>query len=355
MIFHIFSDSPYTYRFIKFVNKTWEPCNHEFIILMKEGSRFGDYYKKTENCHPISRRFRFFQYANLFFKAQKVIFHQLNHPRLFLTLSLLYPSVFHKCIWSMWGADVYFHKNKTNSLKDNVIDNIMRHTIAKLPVITGYIPGDFEIVKSHYRCNAIYIQSKYPSPVDIESIKAITVNQKKQGASTTIMVGNSADPSNGHIDAFAQLSKYRNEKIKILSVLSYGGSHKYIHSVIESGRRIFGKNFIPVTDYLSFEDYLNLISSVDILFFNHKRQQGFGNLIIFFALEKKVFISCNVTPYDYYKSIGISLFAIEKIQNMSFSEFVQVDTYDMQRNRAIILKEINLTNIKNQWNCVFNA
>jgi hypothetical protein len=226
--------------------------------------------------------------------------------------------------------------------------------ISKIPYITGYIPGDFEIVKSNYKSDAKYIKSKYPSPVDIERVKALKVDQKQE-ASTNIMVGNSGAPSNEHMHAFMQLSKYRDEKIKILSVLSYGGKREYIRSVIESGKSIFGDKFLPIIDYMSFEDFLNLISSVDIAYFSHKRQQGLGNLYLCFALGKKIFISRNVTPYDYYKSIGISLFPIEEVTNMSFDEFVRFDKHLMERNKSILFEEIDLANIKKEWENVFNA
>jgi len=354
MILHIFSDSSYTYKYIDFVNSTWDPHDHEFVVLTMENSRFKEYYHHTANCHPVSGRLSFLHYAALFLKARKVIFHQLNQPRLLLILSLLYPSVFYKGVWSIWGGDVYFHRYKTKSIKDNLIEKIMGHVISKLPYITGYIPGDFEIIKTHYKTDAKYIKSKYLIPFDMEEVKELK-SERKQDASTTIMVGNSADPLNEHVNAFAQLSRYKNEKIKILSVLSYGGSGQYVDKVIETGKSIFGEKFVPITDYMSFEEYLNFISSVDIAFFNHKRQQGLGNVVLFFALGKKVFISRNVTPYEYYKSIGISLFPTEQVPNMTFDEFIQIDEDAIEQNRAIIFDDVNLANIKNEWENVFNA
>lgn len=357
MILHIFTDSPYTYRYIDFVNKMWEPRIHEFIVSAKKNSRFKDYYQNTKNCHMVSEKGRgFLLYASLFVKAQKVIFHQLNQPRLFMALILIYPSIFRKSVWSIWGGDVYFHRYKTNSLKDDLIEKTVEHVISKLPFVTGYIPGDFEVVMSRYKSNAKYIKSKYPSPIDIEGVKAFKA-EKKQDASKTIMVGNSADPSNEHIDAFSQLSRYKDKNIKVLSVLSYGGNDEYISRVITSGKDIFGDKFVPIIDFMSFDEYLNFISVVDICYFNHRRQQGLGNVILCLALGKKVFISHDVTAYDYYRSIGISLFPTEEVMNMTFDEFVQFDTYAcaIERNKAIIFEDQDLANIRSEWEDVFNA
>ena len=352
MILHVLSDSPYTYRFIDFVNKMFTPADHKFVVLISKNSRFANYYGSIENCQIAHSRFDYFKAAAKFYKAEKIIFHQLNQPRLLLILSILYPLSLRKSTWSIWGGDAYFHLYKEDTLKDKLIERIFAHSIRRFPTIAAYIPGDYAVVKKRYGINAKYIQAKYPSPIDVDYLREIKKLKKNQ-PTKTILVGNSGDPSNAHIATFELLYKYKDNDIKVVSVLSYGGSKDYVGKVIENGAKIFGDKFTPITEYMALKDYLWFASDVDICVFNHKLSQGLGNLYLFFSLGGKVFISNQTSPYKYYKSIGVELFATEDIQYMSFEAFCRFSDESRKNNMALILKEIDYTQLRLEWESVF--
>lgn len=354
MILHIFSDSPYTYKFIDLVNQMFSPAEHQFVVLLNRNSRFAGYYSSVKNCRLAYSNIDFFKSAVRFFEAEKIIFHQLNQPRLLLFLSIFYPLSFRKSTWSIWGGDAYFHSFKKNTLKDNLIERVFAHVIRRFPTIAAYIPGDYDVVKAKYNTKAKYIRAKYPSPIDVGCLRDVPKIEKKL-PTTTILVGNSGDPSNEHIATFELLSKYKNHDIKVVSVLSYSGTKDYIEKVIESGNMIFGNKFSPITEYMPLEDYLKFISDVDICVFNHKLSQGLGNLFLFFALGGKVFISNQTTPFQFYKSTGVDLCATEDIQHLSFEDFCTFSQESRQTNKDLIFKEIDYRQIVLEWEQVFNA
>lgn len=52
--------------------------------------------------------------------------------------------------------------------------------------------------------------------------------------------------------------------------------------VIIKGKELFGEKFIPLTEFMTFEKYLEFLGSIDIAIFAHKRQQAMGNTITIF-------------------------------------------------------------------------
>lgn len=43
----------------------------------------------------------------------------------------------------------------------------------------------------------------------------------------------------------------------------------------------------PIVDFMDFNEYINFLSTIDIAIFNHKRQQGMGNIITLLGMGKK--------------------------------------------------------------------
>lgn len=353
MILHILTDSPYTIKFIGFTNQYFNKNDHQYIVALRKTRAFDNYYTDIDNCYIVYSFTDIIKLASKFVKARKVIFHQLNQPKLLLLLLLFYPAAFRKGVWSIWGADAYYHLYKTNSIKDRLIYKVFAISIKRFDTIVSMIPGDYELVKKRYNSMAKYFHAYYPSSIDLSSIDIIVKQTKAEQAQTIIMVGNSGDPSNKHADSFELLLRYRYHNIAVVSVLSYGGNDQYIKSVIKLGRELFGKKFIPVTEFMSFDDYLSFLSKVDICIFSHKRQQGLGNLFLFLALGKKLYISKQITTYNHFTSIGIKIFSTEDIESMSFESFCSMDLNLSQDNSKIIKSELSFDRIKRQWKRVY--
>lgn len=352
-ILHVLSDSPYTYKFVKFIERNFDSNKHMFIIFCSsKTSEYLEFYRTNDNCIVTTNKTIYFKYRTEFKLSKKVILHQMNHPRMMLALLFFYPDIFNKIIWSIWGGDVYFYKYKTGSLKDNLIELLRKIVIKKIPIITSWVRGDYQRVVDVYNTRAKYIKSKYPSPIDFKNIYDIPERVKKNGE-IVILVGNSADPSNEHILTYKLLEKYKNNNIKVCSVLSYGGDKNYIKNVIEVGNKIFRGKFEPILNYMDFEAYLQFLASCDVCVLNHKRQQGLGNQVVFLALGKKLFISNATSPFKYYSDLGINIHSTESIKNFTFSQLIMQDKKSKDENIAKMCNEMSESVIKDEWNNVF--
>lgn len=97
---------------------------------------------------------------------------------------------------------------------------------------------------------------------------------------TDLLVGNSATPTNNHIEAFEHIRRCADlEGRRIVVPLSYGDP-AYAREIVRIGRKLFGSAFVPLLDFLPRERYLELLDTCGVLVMNHLRQQALGNVVI---------------------------------------------------------------------------
>ncbi|GLS89621.1 hypothetical protein GCM10007916_06880 [Psychromonas marina] len=351
---HIMTHSPYTIRYISFVNKYFCQNDHKFIVYCEkeEGNNNKDYPYK--NVIFTKNKMLFRQFRGIINASKMLIIHQLNHPVFMLELLFFAPKILKKTAWVLWGGDVYYAQyNKT--IKSKIIEFLREKVIKRIPLIISYVKGDFDVIQKQYNSGAKYLKADYPSPIDISAIEKTCIKDVDDLKKTKIIVlGNSADPSNEHFESIDILSKYKNESILIKCILSYGGNDEYKNQVIKYGKEKFEEKFLPILEYQSFDEYLEMINASDICVLNHKRQQGLGNQKVFLMLMKKLYISNVTTPFDYFKSIDINIDATEKIVDMSYEEFIRTDNKYLLNNRVNILNDISNVTIQKAWEVVFN-
>lgn len=158
-----------------------------------------------------------------------------------------------------------------------------------------------------------------------------------------IQIGNSADPSNNHLEVFEKLKKYKDTSIEIICPLSYGDvGHR--DKIIKEGNRIFGEKFIPIITLMPFDEYLGLLAKIDIAIFNHKRQQAMGNITTLLGLGEKVYIRYDITSWDFCKDHGLKVFS----SNAGFSDLLQ----EMTKIEKV-KKHFSENKLKDDWKMIF--
>lgn len=213
--------------------------------------------------------------------------------------------------------------------------NNKKALLRKISVFSPVLTSEFKPVKNSIEgFEAIYMKWNY-------GLNYLHENQKSIGfvRGQNILVGNSADPNNNHIEIFNIL---RGLSIpadsKIIVPLSYGEMN-YKNEIIAIGKRMFGDNFQPVTQMLEMKEYVDLLASCSIVIFNHKRQQGAGNAGIALFLGAKIFMNPESLLYQEYVDQGLVVFSNSVIEN-ELTEYgvAYLDKNTMLHNRDLILK-----------------
>lgn len=247
-------------------------------------------------------------------KAEKVIIHGLFDLKSILVLFSM-PWLLKKCHWVIWGGDLYIYQLGKRSIFWHIQEFIRRPVIENMGHLVTYIPGDVDLARKWYGAKGdyheclMYLSNTYNS-LDIPSAKTDTIN---------IQIGNSADPSNNHIQILEKLLPFKDENIKIYAPLSYGDKLQ-AEEVIVKGKELFGDKFIALTDFMPLEEYLQFLGNIDIAIFNHKRQQAMGNTITLLGLGKTVFVRSDTTQWQFFKDRSIKVYDSTKLDSLHKNE-----------------------------------
>jgi hypothetical protein len=175
--------------------------------------------------------------------------------------------------------------------------------VRRLGLITTTVPGDYHLARNWYGAKGKFVHNlMYPShlfrqPLSVDPIRRAPIQ---------VHIGNSADPSNNHKEIIDKLASLDEQEFIAYVPLSYG-LPSYRDEIIAYGRQRLGKRFSPLTEFMPSREYDRYMEGIDIAIFNHRRQQGMGNIIALLGMGKTIWLRSDVTPWNYFTSIGIKL------------------------------------------------
>lgn len=289
-----------------------------------------------------------------------IVLHGLNT---FMSRMVLKSNKNVNFLWILWGAEIYNNVNEPlgNNFGDqtrrifkikttsNLIIKYLRYikyrykynidnfeilnAIKRIKYIGILHQEDFDLMyrKNILRKDAQYIKySYYPLEFIFKGIENMNISNDN------ILVGNSAYPTNNHIEAFNLLKEFDLKDKKLIVPLSYGDS-EYKSEIIKFGNKLFKNNFKPLLDFLPLYEYQKKMQQCGIVIMNNYRQQAVGNIVAMLWIGAKVYLDERNTFYHYLKRIGIIIFSVEKelkIENQS--AFKLLENFEIEENRKIL-------------------
>lgn len=312
---HIASCDKFIPPFVKLINQEFDIDSHCFVI--KSGMADSK-LKLDKNVLLFSNKkldlLKY--YANIAFRmslADRIILHSLLDIKI-ITILFFMPWCLPKCYWFIWGADLYRYNARKKNFKSRVKEFLRRIVFKKIGYLVTYVKGDFELAKEWYNSKGKFVECiMYTS-----NLYTLENYEKKEKENINILLGNSSDPTNNHIDSLERLLPFKGDNIKIYSPLSYGDP-AYADKINSIGKQWFGERFIAIRDFMSLEQYNEFLTTIDIAIFNHDRQQAMGNTIKLLGLGKTVYIRENTSQWEFFNEKEISVKSIEKLESLSYS------------------------------------
>ncbi|MGH4118092.1 TDP-N-acetylfucosamine:lipid II N-acetylfucosaminyltransferase [Clostridium sp.] len=341
---HLIENEKFTNKFIKFINKNFDPKEHLFIVI---GKGVGATIDSFDNVKVISNNIRgLITILGDMWASKKIFLHGLFNWRIILFL-FFQPWLLKKSNWVIWGGDLYYYKYRKNTYKSNLYEFFRKFTIRRVGGLITHVKGDYELAKEWYGARGKYYYSfMYPSNLfneyDLSKVK-------KSNKKTYIQVGNSSNPSNNHLEVFDKLKKYKNKNIEIICPLSYGNI-EYRDKVIANGNKIFGDKFNPIIEFICFDEYLELLAKIDIAVFNHNRQQALGNITTLLGLGKKVYIRDDITTWQFCIEHELKVYS----SNQNLNGFFDKVTIDKRlKNINNVKKHFSEKKLYSDWKSIF--
>lgn len=354
---HVIINHSVTAPFIELINKNFNSEEHVFYVI-RGWSEEKVKIPVCENVYPINNLYNILNGFRLLIDmnlSKKIFFHSLFSP--FLLLSLFFqPWLLKKSGWIIWGGDLHLYSAERKTFKGKLEEYIRRRVIRNFSEIITSIKGDYELAKEWYKVKSAYRCAMYAPPLQTKDIDKIVGGVIDTISSDTIciQIGNSATKPNNHFEILNSLKKFQSENIKIYALLAYG-EEAYADEVIVHGKAIFGDNFFGIKDYLQFKDFVLFMNRMNIIIFNHERQQAVGNLLLAMYLKKKIFMNEKSTLWEFFERDNQMV--VSKTQNllqMNFNSFKGEEETILENNKKRVENVLGEKYFVDSWRVLFD-
>lgn len=208
--------------------------------------------------------------------------------------------------WHVWGADLYEVSTDWRFRGLYWLRRLAQHRVAHVFATRG----DIQCYKQRHPdvpATLLYFPTKMG--FSAEKLKLpITVAER-----LTILVGNSGDRSNRHLEALREIHRQFGDQVHLIIPLGYPADNgQYIAEIRAKASNLFPpENVQLITQPMPFDDYLGLLADCSLAYFIFPRQQAVGTLCLLmqfgipFVLNKKNSFCLDLqeqkVPVLYYK------------------------------------------------------
>lgn len=323
MNFHLLTDNPvYIDYFIEMADSIKE--SKDYYILLKD---------KSDIKHVKSSNINFFnieeavEYYNTH-KFEKIFIHYLNNDAIKF-INFLDNEV--PIYWIFWGADGYRHPklnrkiylpetrkllNKLNpksfqdlignQIRNLILERKLNKVFKRINYCCTQVKGDYDLIKSVSPDFSFEHKFFAYRGVNSDKTRNETGEKENNRKGYNILLGNSANPTNNHLDILKILLNYKENVESIICPLSYSGSEKYVKMIVEYGNENFGDKFRALENFLPLEEYNDIMNTIDIGIFYHSRQQAYSNTLLVLEKGNKILMNPTSTLYKMYRDLKIN-------------------------------------------------
>jgi hypothetical protein len=313
---HFFLLTTYTYN--PYLNKT--DFSSEVYDKLFEKNKHPK-YKFLNSSISLVRRFFFFTNKDI------LIIHEnsslFGYSYFFwLFLNLMGKNYCKRISIVNWGVPDFSNQTR-KSIIQRILFKITKNVLNNFRFVIALSSEDKIKIEKQYKLQNViiapYIRDSYKEFNSIK--KPLNVNNQP----VRVMISHSGYEQNNHIHVFQLLERYKNENMQIICPLSYGNT-EYVEKVKKEGKRIFNEKFIYIEELLSRDNYLDLLTSINVFIANTTMQTGL--FVINFGLCTGLKMYLRGNNFNSIKLLGFNTNNVKELDDISFNTFIFPDDGD---------------------------
>lgn len=354
MIVHLFPKSQFTEEFVQFINGHFNKQEHIFLLYTNKSFELNEQIYEQSNVIDMDKK-NLSYVSKILQTCNMIILHNLSVNFDLLFMFWTHRSWVKKSLWLVWGSDLYSYRVPKKKWMDRFVEYMKRSIISNLPIVATLADGDYQLARQWYGAKGGNMRLDYCEEYTINLLNRLKKSAPEKKETINILLGNSATVTNQHEEALFFLKKYAEEDIKIITPLSYGDK-EYAEKIISLGKDLFGDKFVPLTDYMSRDEYYEILNIVDVAIFNNDRQQATGNITALLYLKKKVYLRTDTSMWDeWVNKEGYILHDIRDVEKEEFLAFCNMDVLELNQNEEIVSHFFDVGSRKKEWETVFEG
>lgn len=334
-VLHIVPDD----KFIDYFKKIDECTNsvESYYLVKKQDLKSNYQYLNLDYQNRIIWKRNDLKFVDIYFNKFDAIFFHTIDPFVYYLLNKIDTKI--KIFWFYWGYEInyligekrlYYDKTKKQLYLNEKIKNInliksfkelikfyrdrakFKKVLKRVDYCITWCRNDYNEIHRKFS-NLKFLNFCYYTK------ELLRFNESLNEKNDLLVLGNSSNPSNNHIDAlnFLNKIKYRGN---VVIPFSYGGDSHYKKSVKNYSVKLNYCKIQFLDKFLNIEEYNKIVSKAYGFLFFHKRQQASGNYIAAFFMKKPVFYFEETNLISDLNKMGFKLYKLEEFNSVSSSQ-----------------------------------
>lgn len=189
---------------------------------------------------------------------------------------------------------------------------------------------DYHLLREHLKADVGYKFFFYFTLVD-RSLQPVFDKEDR------LLVNHSGSDTGNHIHVLRRLQNLFGEAATSCIVpLSYGRPEN-ISRILKMGAAMLGSKFQPLLEFMPYDAYFRLLSTVKVAIFGHRRQEAGGNVFMLLALGARIFLREDNTMLKWLTGHGFLVYSFENDLKTN-ADLMPLTVAEMKHNHETFLK-----------------